>query len=244
MNPRVQKLGAWLVNLFTASGIVAAFYSVVFISDHDFRNAMWLLFLCLLIDGVDGTFARIFQSAEALPWIDGKTIDQIVDFTTYAFVPTYMMYEAEIFSPAARPFAVSLMLFISAIYYGKKGMVTADYHFVGFPVLWNFVAFYLVFLSRENHTFNFCVILFFAALHFVPLKFAYPSRSTILFYPTLAMALTCVASCLGILYSHPVVPPWLIGVSLGTVGYFAVLAVWVTCFKRFPSVKNHRGAHP
>jgi phosphatidylcholine synthase len=235
MNPQIQKIGAWLVNLFTASGIIAAFYSVVLISNHDFRGAMWLLFLCLFIDGIDGTFARIFKSSEALPWIDGKTIDQIVDFATYAFVPTYLMYEAGIFSPAARPYAVSLTLFISAIYYGKRGMVSSDYHFVGFPVLWNFVAFYLVFLSRDNHAFNFAVILFFSALHFVPLKFAYPSRSTVLFYPTLIIALTCCTSCVGILYCHPDVPLWLIVVSLGTVAYFAVLAIWVTCIRRSPA---------
>jgi phosphatidylcholine synthase len=231
MNPRIRKIGAWLVNLFTASGIIAAFYAVVLISENDFRNAMWLLFLCLFIDGIDGTLARLFRTSEALPWIDGKAIDQVVDFATYAFVPAYLMYQADIFSPSLRPIAVSLILFISAFYYGKKGMVSSDMHFVGFPVLWNFVAFYLVFLSQDNRTFNFAVVLFLGVLHFVPLKFAYPSRTAILFYPTLVISLLCVASCLAILYVHPNVPNWMTLLSLATVLYFAVLAVWVTYLK-------------
>jgi phosphatidylcholine synthase len=234
INSQTQIIGAWLVNIFTASGTIAAFYSVVCISQNDFRTAMWLLFLCLFIDGIDGTFARIFKVSEALPWIDGKTIDEVVDFVTYAFVPTYMMYQAKIFSNSVMPIAVSLILLTSAFYYGKKGMVSHDLHFVGFPVLWNFVAFYLVFLSRENQNFNFGVILFFSVLHFIPLKFAYPSRSTILFYPTLIVALISLASCWGILYLHPDVPLWLVVLSLTTVAYFGVLAIWVTYLMSTP----------
>lgn len=234
MNPKTQKLGAWLVNLFTSSGTIAGFYALVCISQNDFRTAMWLLFLCLFIDGIDGTFARIFNVSEALPWIDGKTIDEVVDFVTYAFVPTFMMFKAEVFSETMMPVAVSLTLLTSAFYYGKKGMVSSDLHFVGFPVLWNFVAFYLVFLSRENLQFNFGVILFFSVLHFIPMKFAYPSRSTILFYPTLIVALVNLVTCAGILYLHPNVPGWLVILSLTTVAYFGVLAVWVTYLMSTP----------
>lgn len=231
MHPTIQKAGAWFVHLFTSSGIVAGFYSIVCISQHDFVSAMWLLFLCLLIDGIDGTFARLFKVTETLPLMDGKAIDYVVDFATYAIIPTYMMYEAGIFPESLKHMAVVIILLVSAIYYGKMGMVSDDKHFIGFPVMWNMVAFYLVFITKEYSMFNFVAVVFLGILHFVPIKFAYPSQSTVLFVPTLVNSVLCVGSCLGILYLHPIIPLWLVALSVGTVIYFAIVAIWATWFK-------------
>ena len=45
--------------------------------------------LALVVDGVDGPLAREFKVAELLPRWSGETLDLIVDFTTYVFVPAY-----------------------------------------------------------------------------------------------------------------------------------------------------------
>ena len=45
--------------------------------------------LALVVDGVDGPLAREFKVAEVLPRWSGETLDLIVDFTTYVFVPAY-----------------------------------------------------------------------------------------------------------------------------------------------------------
>ena len=77
-----QKIGAMSVHVFTTSGIIAGFYAIVNIAAGDFKTAFWLLLLCQVIDGIDGTFARIFKVTETLPWMDGKMIDYVVDFCT------------------------------------------------------------------------------------------------------------------------------------------------------------------
>ena len=45
--------------------------------------------LALIVDGVDGPLARAFKVAEVLPRWSGDTLDLVVDFTTYVFVPAY-----------------------------------------------------------------------------------------------------------------------------------------------------------
>ena len=45
--------------------------------------------LALVVDGVDGPLAREFKVAEVLPRWSGETLDLVVDFTTYVFVPAY-----------------------------------------------------------------------------------------------------------------------------------------------------------
>ena len=36
------------------------------------------------LDGIDGTFARMAKVKEVLPHVDGKMIDYVIDFFTYA----------------------------------------------------------------------------------------------------------------------------------------------------------------
>ena len=56
-------------------------------------------------------------------------------------------------------------------------MVSRDYYFVGFPVMWNMVAFYVYYIYQLPPIGNFLAIIFFAIIHFVPIKFLYPSRT-------------------------------------------------------------------
>ena len=45
--------------------------------------------VALVIDGVDGTFARRLRVAEVLPRWSGDVLDLVVDILTYVFVPAY-----------------------------------------------------------------------------------------------------------------------------------------------------------
>lgn len=173
----LDKALAWAVHLFTASGMLAGFMAILAIQAHDWRKAMLWLIVGLFIDGIDGTFARKFEVTKVLPHMNGKTIDYVIDFANYAIIPAYFFYEAALVDAEPwRLIATFLILLVSAIYYGKEGMVSEDYYFVGFPVLWNIVVFYLVFVFQLPSWGNFGVILLFGLLHFVPLEFPYPSR--------------------------------------------------------------------
>ena len=128
--------------------------------------------------------------------------------------------------------AVSVILVISALYYAKEGMVSEDSCFVGFPVLWNMVAFYLFFVWQFGPWVNFSLILFFAIMHFVPLKYAYPSRKSSFFWPTIINAGIFVIVNLNLLFLYPERPTYLVVISLLTVLYFFILALYKTYFEK------------
>ena len=198
-----QKALAMAVHVFTASGIVCGFYALVAISGNHFMEAMYLLIACQIIDGIDGTFARLWRVKEVLPWMNGSTIDYVVDFCTYAVIPIFLIYQADLMpSMLLTHIACVCMLLVSAIYYGKDGMVSEDNYFVGFPVLWNLAAFWLYFVNGpELAWYNFSLVIILSVLHFVPLKFSYPSRRNQFFYVDLLATVTLLVSSAWIIYN-------------------------------------------
>lgn len=234
MDPRasrfsfLEKLLAWSVHVFTASGIVFAFLALLASQRHDWRAAAFWLFVCLVIDGVDGTFARRFRVTEVLPFMDGKMIDTVVDFTTYAFIPAYIFYEAGLAPPGWSLPCVAAMLLAAALYYGKEGMISDDYRFVGFPVLWNVFVFYLLFVFQLPQWLNAVLAFVFAVLHFVPLRFAYPSRMGRYQSLSLAVSLLAFAATVWIIWTYPQRSTPANGMAIGAAVYFLVLALWET----------------
>ena len=224
----LDKTLAWSVHIFSASGLLAAFMSILAISDKNWRAAMAWLLVCLLIDGIDGTFARKFNVKKVLPHINGKTIDYVIDFATYAIIPAYFFYSADLVEPSWNLPLTFLILIVSAIYYGKEGMVSDDNYFVGFPVMWNVVVFYLVFIFSASLWFNAAIIIIFSILHFIPIKFAYPSRATRLktitiIFTTLIMLVMPLA-----VWFYPNVPNLLKLLAIGNLTYFGLLAAFDT----------------
>lgn len=245
-----MRLGAWSVHLLTSSGIVAGFFSIVCIAENQFLWAFFWLFVAFIIDAIDGTFARIFRVGEVLPQMSGKTIDYVVDFCNYAVVPAFLMYSAKmgdgsgqfLLTDEGRIWGAAAILLVSSVYYGKDGMVSSDYFFIGFPVMWNFVAFYVYYVFNLPPIGNLIAVFFFCILHFVPIKFLYPSRTRRF------MALNVLMSVLFVL-SNAVLLFLLEGdgsqegfamlarvVSLLSVAYFGLIAVYNTWFD--PSTKG------
>ena len=227
----LQKVLAWSVHIFTASGLVAGFMAILSINVKDWRTAMFWLFIALVIDGIDGTFARMFKVKEVLPQMDGQTIDFVVDFANYAIIPAYFFYMAELVPEALNLPCTAIILLVSAIYYGKDGMVSADMYFIGFPVLWNLVVFYLVFVFQASPIGNVLIILAFAIAHFIPLKFAYPSQGSRFKKPTLAVSLLFFVVLLAILYLFPERNTILTILAWGSGLYFGFLAIYNTYFE-------------
>ncbi len=223
-----QRLGAWAVHGFTASGLVFGFLAMLAIRDHQWPEAMSYLFICLVIDGVDGTFARWLRVGEVLPEVDGKAIDYVVDFATYAIIPAYFFYESALVPVDWQLPCTFVILLVSALYYGKTGMVSADYYFVGFPVLWNLVVFYLFFIFQFSGPINIVLIFLFAILHFIPIKVAYPSQATRWQGLSLAVCALSVMDWLLILWNYPERPIWMIGVAWSGLLYFTFLTIYDT----------------
>lgn len=228
----LDKALAWSVHLFTASGLLAGFMAILAINVKDWRSAMFWLLVALVIDGVDGTFARKFRVTEVLPNMSGKTIDYVIDFATYAIIPAYFFYMAELVSVSWNLPLTFLILLVSAIYYGKEGMVSDDYYFIGFPVLWNMVVFYLIFVLKLSIWGNAAIVVIFAILHFIPIKFAYPSQASRLKTFTIIVSLIILMAMPLIVWFYPNVPEWLKWIAIGNLAYFGGLAIVDTFLSR------------
>ena len=229
MESKLKKGLAWAVHLFTASGLIAGFMALLAITDHHWRSAALWLIVGLIIDGIDGTFARWVGVEKALPGVSGKMIDYVVDFANYAIIPAYFIYEAALLPEGIELAGAIIILLVSALYYGVEEMVSKDFYFLGFPVLWNLVAFYFFFVFIFPPWINFALILIFAILHFVPIKFLYPSRAPRFRLIHLAFSALAIVALTWIIIRYPALdtlPRW---VAIACMIYFflyAMLATW------------------
>jgi phosphatidylcholine synthase len=170
--PRSRVALAWSVHLFTASGAVIGALALAAIVAGDLsRAAIWML-VALVIDSVDGTFARAARVATVLPDFDGRRLDDMVDFLNYVIVPVVFMLAAG--SLAGWGFA-ALPILASAYGFSQVDAKTEDDFFLGFPSYWNVIAIYLWLFALPAWA-GTAIVAGFAALVFVPFKYVYPSK--------------------------------------------------------------------
>jgi phosphatidylcholine synthase len=212
LSPRISFARAFAVHIFTALGGACALMALVAATRSDFTAMFAWLGAALFIDGIDGTFARRLDVARAAPRWSGDALDFVVDFTTYVFVPAYALVQGGLLPPAvAIPLAAAIVV-SSALYFADREMKTADYHFKGFPALWNGVAFHL-FLLKLDPWIAAGLVIVLIALTFAPVKFVHPMRVVRLRGLTLAVviawSLLALLALIDNLNPHPAVA-WLV----------------------------------
>jgi phosphatidylcholine synthase len=126
------------------------------------------------IDATDGTLARAVRIREAVPEFDGRRLDDLIDFLTYTCLPLVLIDRAGVLPDGCR-WVLLVALAASAYGFCQTGIKTADGAFLGFPSLWNVVAFYLYGLPLTGWA-AVAIILGLAALTFVPSRYPYPSQ--------------------------------------------------------------------
>lgn len=173
-NPKRTGL-AWAVHLFTASGIVLGFLALVAVLRDDITQAFLWLGLALLVDGVDGSLARKARVLEFTPNVDGRTLDNVIDYFNYVAVPALMIYWFGMVPGSLGVAAAAGIMAVSCYTFANVGMKTDDYYFVGFPAVWNVVVLYFYLLDTGPMT-NLIVILALGVLTFIPVKFIHPLR--------------------------------------------------------------------
>jgi phosphatidylcholine synthase len=166
---------AFVVHIFTACGAALAFLSLIFATGGHWAAMFFCLGLALIVDGADGPLAREFKVAEVLPRWSGETLDLIVDFTTYVFVPAYAIAASGTLPNALAIPAGVLVAITGALYFADRKMKTEDNYFRGFPAVWNLGAFYLYLLAPPAWAATTMVVVL-AALTFLPIKFLHPLR--------------------------------------------------------------------
>ena len=137
------------------------------------------MFFCLgcalIVDGLDGPLARAFNVAQVLPRWSGETLDIVVDFVTYVFVPAYAIAASGMLPRALAIPAGVIVVISGALYFADRNMKTADNYFRGFPGVWNLAAFYL-YVLEPSEWIAAAMIAVLAALTFAPIKFLHPLR--------------------------------------------------------------------
>lgn len=171
----MEKLIVWGVHLLTASGAALAFLAAVAAA----RGAWQLVFLCLgiafIVDGVDGPLARWAHVKERLPWFDGSSLDFVIDYTTYVFIPAIVLANADLLPEPFATIAGVIVAVVGALYFADTRMKTAEDAFRGFPAVWNAVV-YLLMIYRPPEVLTFGLIVVFAVLTFSPVEFVHPVR--------------------------------------------------------------------
>jgi phosphatidylcholine synthase len=166
---------AFAVHVFTASGAACGLLALLAAVRGDWPWMFGWLGVALAIDGIDGTLARRLEVAERLPRWSGDSLDFVVDFVTYVFVPAYAITASGLLPGAVAVALGALIVTTGALYFADERMKTADNYFRGFPVLWNIAAFYLLLLKPSpwvGATGIVCLLI----LTFMPFRFIHPVR--------------------------------------------------------------------
>jgi phosphatidylcholine synthase len=219
-------MSPWLAHLYTGLGAVVALLATRAVIAGDYRTAFIWLGVQIFIDATDGVLARTLQVKERLPHFDGARLDDIIDYLCYVFIPVLLLLHAGLL-PQSWGVAVGGIVLIASAYGFSQTAAkvrTTDYFFTGFPSYWNLVAFY-VFLFRFSPVVNAAIVLLFAVLVFVPLRYVYPSRTQTLSGLTNALGVLWAVLTIWILWRLPVVElEWAWVSMVFPIYYFALSA--------------------
>ncbi|HYK02812.1 MAG TPA: phosphatidylcholine synthase [Thermoanaerobaculia bacterium] len=209
---------AWFVHLYTASGVLFALLATLELCDAqpDARMVFIWLTIAVLIDATDGPLARRFEVKKVLPQISGRTIDDIVDFLTFTFIPMLLVARLE-WVPRPILLFVAPALIASLLGFANAGAKDeSGGFFLGFPSYWNIVAFYLgIAASHSLHWLNGIVLLALAVLTVLPVGFIYPNLAPRRWKAAIMIgALVWLALIAAMLPRYPRPAPWLVWLSL------------------------------
>src|SRR5512142_631221 len=175
-----KKALAWSVHLFTASGAVWGFLTLLAVFNQNWRAAIIWLIVAMFVDGFDGMLARWFHVKEYARQVDGALLDNIIDYLNYVVVAALILIKApNLLPPGWELVGACSILLTSAYQFTQVDAKTDDksFFFKGFPSYWNFVVLYLM-LLQLNPWINLAVLMICNVLVFVPVKYIYPSRTT------------------------------------------------------------------
>ena len=131
--------------------------------------------IALVIDGIDGPLARHFDIARRMPQWSGASLDFVIDYATYVFLPAFALAASDMLSTPWNWICGGLVVFTGALYFADNGMKQPDGSFKGFPAGWNMVVFGLMVLS-SSQVFTVIFVVALCALTFAPIRFVHPVR--------------------------------------------------------------------
>lgn len=229
----------YAVHLLTASGIIPAFAAMAEIVsvDCDPRWVFFYLLIATFIDAVDGPLARRWRVKTVAPSISGRTVDDLLDYLTFAFIPLMLIWRMQ-WLPSGFGWMVALAMGASLLGFAHTGAKREEEGFFrGFPSYWNIFAFYAglsTFLLNEWVTLILLLLLTVATVS--PIWLLYPNLTPYPFRPwVLGGAAVWAVILLIMIPFYPRPPLWLTLVSLIYPLGYTLLSFWLG--RRRPQVR-------
>ena len=227
----VQRIQGHAAHAYTASGVVFAFLAAREIASEtcDPRWVFGWLLAAVLVDATDGPLARRLQVGRTAPSIDGRTIDDLLDYLTFAFLPLLLVERMEWLPPGwgwtvVLPMGASLLGFAHVnAKFDEAGF------FRGFPSYWNIFALYGGWISTVSSPWITALLMWvLTVLTVSPIRLLYPNRAPRPWRaPILIGGILWSIVLLAMLPSYPHPPWWLAAISLIYPAYYVVASV--TC---------------
>lgn len=194
-------------------------------------QAAILMLVALAIDSVDGTLARAAKVREVLPGIDGRRLDDMVDYLNYVIVPVVFLVAAGYMHPAV----AAAPILASAYGFSQQEAKTEDDFFLGFPSYWNIVALY-VWLLDVSPLVATLVVVTLAIGVFVPFKYLYPSKMPVGKTAMAVLGVAWIAAVAVSVVARDAVAPYrLAELSLAYPAMYLALSFWIGGLHRKPA---------
>jgi phosphatidylcholine synthase len=225
---------AWIVHIFTGSAAFIGLWSLLKIHQHQYTQALWLMAITVVIDAIDGTFARLVHVKSVLPKIDGALLDNIVDYLNYVITPCFFLLVKPDMLPGRYALLITVAITLTSAYqFCQADAKTPDHFFKGFPCYWNITVFYMYIFNTSMEA-NAIILSLFSILIFVPIKYVYPSRldyltkSRYLKQLMHSFSLIYGISSALILWHYPTIDPIWLGLSFGYIMMYLFLSFYRT----------------
>lgn len=225
------RVRAYAVHAFTASGIACMFFAVAELcsATPDPRLVFLYLGLQVLIDALDGPLARRYDVKHVVPNISGRTIDDLVDYLSYTFVPLMLAWRMDWLPAPAAVFVIPAMMASLFGFANTGAKDEADGFFLGFPSYWNIVVLYF---GAWHGAIGPCpgaaLVVLFTVLTVMPVRFIYPNLAPPPWrVPMLVGAAIWSIAIAWIVIKLPSPPMALVWTSLSYPIAYAVLSLWL-----------------
>ncbi|WP_172144242.1 MULTISPECIES: phosphatidylcholine synthase [Pseudomonas] len=222
-----SKAKAWSVHAVTASGVILGLLALLAVLDGRPQVCLLWLGAALLVDGLDGTLARKFDVKGVLPHFDGSTLDLVIDYLTYVFIPAIFVYRFIPLPEYTLLLSLGVILLSSLFCFCNLNMKSKDNYFVGFPAAWNVVIVYLYLLDFAPWL-SLVTILVLAGLTLTKMKFLHPFRVKQFMPLNIGVTLLWMAACALLIVQYPLNQAWLLLVWGLATAYFVGICLWRT----------------
>ena len=120
--------------------------------------------------------ARKVNVKKYAPNFDGTSLDVLVDYLTWTFIPALFMYLYLPFGSQIMAMVMFALVCASSVFcYCNLSLKTSDYYFRGFPATWNVVAIIMWIFATPAGA-NVAVTIVLSILTVAPLTFVHPFR--------------------------------------------------------------------